>query len=393
MKLKAAISFLLGLCGLSNIVGCADDDGRPNNGIVIDDAFASQFESEVNQRFSDASVISIVDELANLLNKLEDGAETAEVASALDAFFSDSDKQLEFAVQIQRHPDILRRLFTQIAKVPDASISASSLLIRIASRCLFSEATAFLDSCQKAQDPELRIRAGLAKSVLMFRQGEVAWSIQNNPIPLDSAMVSDFEWSLSEEVKETLSHLDFRSHRREADLLANTLIQDSGSEDYSTFESVAEYGNKKRAFFSSVGGEAPLSELIDACTMLESVAMTSSPAKLTVVVIQFDHGDPESEEASFMKTLCDLSESGAVRVVLVSSRTGDELQHSFPGGDIPSSIQYIHDDDGDTWRAIGSDLICLTCVYDFEGKLRFRGHAYSSAASIRQAVAVLNVAK
>lgn len=386
VKLGNVTRFAFGLSRLAFAGGCGDDD-TPNRDSETSNTgtLAALLEGAASQ--------SIVDELTRLLDELEVPDKSVNAALELDAFFSDEEKELAFAVQIRQHPVILRRLFAVLKVSPELSDSGCSLLVRVASHCLFPEALSLLDSCQSAQNQNLRSKATLAKAMFAYKQCEAAWYVQNNQIAMDSEYLSDIEWCYSDDVVEVLSQLDIRVQRRDASILATRVISESGDEPYTNFESVAEYGRKKLAFYSSVGADTQLTDLIEKSAMLQSVPSIASPKGLTIVVIQYDHFDREPEEVSFIGTIGALTSLPDLQLVWVSTKQMVELQKCLPNESIPASLTYICDEDGETWRSIGSEYVCLTCVYDHNGILRFRGHGYASAQSICEAVTIVGEAR
>lgn len=390
VKLGKVARFTLGLSGLAFAGGCGDEDTPNRDSETSDTETLTAFlDTEGNDQRDDPASQSIVDELTRLLDKFEVPDKSVQAALELDAFFSDVEKTLAFVLQMRQHPAILRRLFSAFKKSPEFSDSGCSVLVRVASHCLFPEASSFLDSCKSAQNQNLRSKATLAKAIFAYNQCEAAWFVQNNQIPMDSEFLSEIDWCFSDDVVEFLSQLDISVQRRDASILATRVIAESGDEPYTDLESVAEYGRKKLAFYSSVGADTQLTDLIEKAAMLQLVPSFASSKGLTIVVIQYDHFDREPEEVSFIRTMGALTDLPDLQLVWVSTRQMVELQNSLPNKTIPASLTYIYDEDGETWRSIGSNYVCLTCVYDHNGVLRFRGQGYASAESIRKAVTIV----
>lgn len=393
-RLCKVVVFVLRLLGITLAVGCGDED-TPNSdsGISKTEEIAGFLETEINKELLRAASLSVVDELTRLLDSFDEPDKRVLATAELDAFFSDGEKSLAFVAEIREHPAILRRVFSIFSVSPELSDSGSSILVRIAQNCHFPEARTFLEACQSAQSQNLRSKAALAKAIFSFRQCEAAWLVQSNPIPMDPEILTEIEWCFSNEIIESLSQLDIPIQRREASILAARIISESGNESYTAFESVAEYGQKKLAYYSSVGADTQLTDLIEKSSTLQSDASIAESKGLKLVVIQFEHSNREPEEVSFIKTIGELADFPDLRLVWISNRQMDELQKSLPNETMPASLRYIFDEDGETWRSVGSSYVCLTCVYDRNGVLRFRGHGYKSAESIRKAVTIVGEAR
>lgn len=397
MKFAIVISIVLFLTCAAGLMWFLDGSTKPDHPqrpqagapeLEWNDEFATALGKAVIEAFDSVRDAPINIELSRLLDYYDRAKDKSSAVANITTYLEDDSNELPFVVNIRSHPKILGRLFSIYKATPHQLTEKASLLVHIASKCLFAEAEEFLKAIHQDGVPGLRSKAGLALVACQLQRSDIAWRLKNEAFPMDTAAIEEFEWCDSDAVADNLRSLDVFETRQAAFELAKRLIMESSEEEYSRLETIAEYGEKLIAFHSSVGANTKLSDLAGFNSDLQKAVDGASTSTVTVVALQFDYFEREPEEQVFFTALSTLAQLPDVNVFCVSTRTREELEHGLPANSL-SVLRCLHDEDGELWHRIGSNIVCMTCVYDQTGTLRFRADAYSSVAEIQRAIAIL----